>query len=175
MKAPPDTVRPIAVEQVREIIEGLKYPLPTSDKLSEMAALLTGMQSCNRDPVVELASEPEVRVKGVVVGRDRVTRLTGKETVTRVPVHLRFAFARGDMKHWGKRRQRGWRDFAPDIAARFRQAMKGVGPDLPLGDRDGPVASFVAAVVPLAFPGQRPSAGAVGQLLARRRKARARR
>jgi hypothetical protein len=171
MKAPPGHVEPITADQLRKIIAGLKYPIPPIDELSVWAAAFTGAQSCNRDPMVELASEPEVSVKSAVIGRDRVVRLTGKETVTRVPVHLRGH----DMKHWRKRRRRDWRDFAPDIAARFRQAMRGMDPDLPLGDRDGPVASFVAAVVRLIFPDQHPSVSAVGQFLARWHKTRTRR
>jgi hypothetical protein len=169
VKAPPDATQPITADRLRKIMVDLGFLVPPSGELGEMAAAFAVMQLFNRDPRVELASEPGVSVKSVVTSRDRVARLTGKETITKVPIHLRPAFARGDMKHW---RQKNWRDFAPDIAARFRQAMKKMDPNLPLGDRDGPVASFVAAVIPLIFPDQRPSASAVGQFLARKTRAR---
>jgi hypothetical protein len=160
MKGPPEHVEQITADRLREVIVGLKCPAPSKNELSEMAAAYAAMQLFDRDPKVELASEPGVSARNIV---------TGKVRVTNVPVHLRHVVARGATKHW---KQKNWSDRAPDIAAPFRRAMKGVDPNLPLRDRDGPVARFVAAVIPLIFPGQHPSVSAVGQVLARKTRAR---
>ena len=116
MKAPPEHVEQITADRLREVIVGLKCPAPSNNELSEMAAAYAAMQLFDRDPKVELASEPGVSARNIV---------TGKVRVTNVPVHLRHVVARGATKHW---KQKNWSDRAPDIAAPFRRAMKGVDP-----------------------------------------------
>jgi hypothetical protein len=159
MKAPPDAIRPITIERVREIIRDAGLHAPAEDELSVLVAMLAGMQSrCNRDPLAELASEP-----AVVDARGRVTK---------VPVHLRFAFARGDMRHWGDRKT--WHNFAPEVAVQLQPMMKKANPDGPkFCDRDGPLPELIADMLQLVFPDQEITASAVGQYVARwRRKAR---
>jgi hypothetical protein len=159
MKAPPNPVRPIRAYRLRRIINGLgpRYQLPSSGALRVLAAALTGMQSCN-DPV---QWDPDFEVRSFDEYGHEHLRLR-----TRKPVWLRLKSATGSPK----RRQKSLGNLLPDIAAEFRKAMKPTNPNEPFGDRDGPVADFVAAVIPLIFPGQELSADAVGQRLARRQK-----
>jgi hypothetical protein len=180
MKAPPNagTVQPITADQLRKIIEGLQCSsqvrgrrrpaprrwrchVPSDDKLSVAAATLTGMRSCNLDPCQEW-------------GNHRV-EVRGRARIETVPPWLPLAFdATARAIGHPRKKKKGWRDFAPDIAALFRGMMEEANPGRPFRDRDGPLADFVATVIPLIFPNEKPSASAVGQYLARwRRKARA--
>lgn len=162
MKAPPPHVAPITTGQLRKIIAGLgkRYCPPSANELAVLAAVLTGMQSCNL--IDDLGQGPEffTRVEDVKGGPARIHK---------EPPWLQLTFD-ADKRAIGhpRRRKKTWRDLAPDIAAEFRKAMRPTNLHEPFRDRDGPVAAFVAAVVPLIFPDQRPSAGAVGQCLARR-------
>jgi hypothetical protein len=126
MKAPPGHVEPITAARLAKIIVGLGYPVPPDQELDVMAAVFTGMQSCN-DPVQWDDPNFEVREYDEY-GRERL-RLR-----TRKPVWLRLKSAIG----LPRRREKDWSDLMFDIAARFRQAIRAVDPDLPLGDRDGP-------------------------------------
>jgi hypothetical protein len=159
MRAPPDagTVQPITADKLRKIIEGLQCHVPSDDKLSVAAAMLTGMQSCNLDPCQEW-------------GDYRVEE-RGRARIETVPSWLRLTFD-ADKRAIGhpRKKKKGWRDFASDIADLFRGMMEEANPGQGFGDRDGPLADFVAAVIPLIFPNEEPSGSAVGQCLARRRK-----
>jgi len=163
MKASPNTAAaaPITADQLLEILANLGLPLPPNRELAALAAELTKLQCCN-DPWPGWWENPNYFTIGI----------KGGPTRTQTPVHLQVAYARGQAKPPWERRKTNWRDLAPDIAAGFRRLY----PDETFGDRDGAVAAFIAAVIPLIFPGQRPSANAIGQYLARwLRKARAHR
>jgi hypothetical protein len=156
MKAPPDAVRPITAEKLREIIRGLgsRYTMPPPDsELVAVASELTKMQRCNDPPAGwwENPKDFSIQVKG---GAVRV----------QTPVWLQGAFARGQAEPPWTRRKKNWGDLAPDIAAHFRQLY----PGRKFGDRDGTVALFVAEVIRLVLPNQKPSVRAVGLRLARK-------
>jgi hypothetical protein len=160
MKAPPEHVEPITAGQLRKIIKGLgkRYSPPPDPELAVLAAVLTGWQSCNDDP--EWGDPAFV----VSVYDER-----GRARIDKTPPWLRLGFD-ADKRALGhlRRRKRDRRDLARDIGPRFQQMMQGANPGLPFGSRDGPVARFIAAVIPLVFPGQHSSVPAVGQLLHRR-------
>ncbi len=60
-----------------------------------------------------------------------------------------------------------WQDFAWSLAGQFRDAMEAANPGIVLQlSNDGPVARYVAAVVPH-ITGERPSVGAVAKFLQR--------
>jgi hypothetical protein len=163
MTAAPATV------QLRKIIEGVGgrcKVVVSDDELAVFAAALAGWRDGNVPPRGWWENPGEFSVCADGVRHS-------------VPVHLQHAVERGQVKPAGpigrlKRRKRKWHDLAPDIAAWFRR----MSPGQEFGDRDGPVARFVAAVIPLAFPDQNPDVGTVGQYLARhqqKQKTRARR
>lgn len=165
MTAAPASVQPITVEQLRGIVEGLgKYKVPPDDALAVLAAVLTGWQSCND------AVKWDYRV--VEHGRARIENL---------PPGLRLTFdadaraighprPRRGNRGQTRIREKGWHDLAPDVAARFREMMTKANPGQGFGDRGGPVAHFVAAVIPLVFADQMPDANTIGQFLARHRR-----
>jgi hypothetical protein len=72
MKGPPEHVEQITADRLREVIVGLKCPAPSKNELSEMAAAYAAMQLFDRDPKVELASEPGVSARNIVTGKVRV-------------------------------------------------------------------------------------------------------
>jgi hypothetical protein len=172
MKASPPHVAPITADQLRRIIEGLgdRYRVPSSDALNVLAAVLTGMQSCNDPDDWGRGGEFEVRVEATTKGspahiegiKGSPARLDKRGLLPR----LTFDADKRTIGH-PRRRRRG---LLPDIAAEFRKAMKPTNPNAPLGDRDGPVADFVAAVIPLIFQGHRLSASAAGQRITRARR-----
>jgi hypothetical protein len=160
MRAPPNTAAAASVTayQLLEIIRGLKLRPPPDKELAVLVAMLAGMRYCNeptemldehgrflrhaqRPPHLRPLFDAEARA----IGHPRPRRGTARLT---------------------HRRPKKWQDFAPEIAARFRAMY----PDQEFGDREGPLAGFVAAVVPSIFPKQKPSVRAVGLLLARRKK-----
>jgi hypothetical protein len=180
MKAPPPHVAPITADRLRGIIAKLKgYDPPPDHELDMLAAVLTGWQSC---------SLPD----DCGQGREFLTHVEdgqgGPARVDKVPPWLRLTFdadkrlighPRPGMKHkWpighprhGEKdwREKGWRDLARDIGPRLRQMMIAAnrGSRQRFGYRDGPVAGFIAEVIPLVFPGQESTVDAVGQYLAR--------
>ena len=173
MKAPLPHVETITADQLRGIIEGLGCHAPPAPELAALAATLTGWQACND------AEEwgCYVRVEDVKGGPARVDK---------VPPWLRLTFdadkrllghPRPGKKHkWPidhpRHGEKDWRkkdchDLVLDIAPRFRGMMQKANPGRPFRDKGGPIARFIAAVIPLVFPDQRLSAAAVGQYLAR--------
>jgi hypothetical protein len=125
--------------------------------MAREAVEFTKMQRCN-DPPSPWWENPG----------DFTLRVNEGPARSQTPVHLRAAYAHGRALPPWERRKKDWRDLAPDIAAGFRRLY----PDETFRDRDGPLARFVAEVIPLIFPDQRPSASAVGQFLARKTRAR---
>src|SRR5205823_6443050 len=117
-----------------------------------LATEFTKMQRCN-DPPPGWWEDPG----------DFTIRVNDGRARSQTPVHLQGAYARGQARPPRERRKKDWRDLAPDIAAGYRRLY----PDETFRDRDGPLARFVAEVIRLIFPGQRPSVSAVGQYLAR--------
>jgi hypothetical protein len=168
--------RGIKAGQLRKIIEGLKgrpHNSPPDHELSVLAAVLTGIQSCNLPDDWGRGGDFYAHVDAIEGIKGTPARFGDKGP----PPQPRLTFDAGKrLIGHPRRKQRKWSDFEPDIAARFQQMMKAANPGQEFRDRDGPVADFVAAVAPLVFPGQKTTAGAVGQRLARRRrKTRARR
>jgi hypothetical protein len=176
MRAPPGHVEPITADRLHKIIKCLGYCPPSDAKLVVLAAVLTGMQSCN------LPDD---------WGRDFFTRVEdvkgGPARVDKVPPWLRLTFdadkralghPRPGMKHkWpighprhGEKdwRKKDWRDLARNIGPRVRQMMIAANPGRQrFGYRDGPVTGFIVEVIPLVFPDQESTVDAVGQYLAR--------
>jgi hypothetical protein len=152
MKAPPAHAKSITAEQLLEIIEGLGLPPPQDNELAAQAVEFTKMQRCN-DPPSRWWENPG----------DFTLRVNDGPARPQTPVHLQAAYVRGQAIPPWKRRKKDWRDLAPDIAAGFRRLYPGET----FGDRDGPLARFVAGVIPLIFPDQRKSGRAVGLYLRR--------
>ena len=166
MKAPPNPIRPITAEQVREIIEGLKgrYVVPSDDDMARLAAVCTGIQYCNLPPGEEFPGFP-IRLLDVL----------GNEVVIRAPLWppgcLPFDWdkrARADGTIIGHPRveEKTWHDLAPDMAAEFRRAMKPTNPGRRFGNKYA-VAKFLEKVIPLIFSDQKPSDRTVWQQLTR--------
>ena len=155
MKAPSDTVRPITVAQVREIIAGLggRYVAASGDDMARLAAVYTGMQYCNLPLEQEFPGFP-IRLLDVL----------GNEVVIRAPLwppgirpcdwedrafgHPRFE------------KPVNWHDLAPQMAAEFRRAMKPTN----LRRKRFPVAHFLEKAIPL-VTGETPSAITIRQWL----------
>jgi hypothetical protein len=135
-----------------------------------LAAVLTGMQSCNDPDDWGQGGEFEVCVEATTKGSpayiEGIKGSPARSDKRGLRPRLTFDTDKRAIGH-RRRDERDWRDFDSDIAAEFRKAMETTNRDEPFGDRGGPVERFVAAVVPLIFPDQHPSADAVGQHLAR--------
>jgi hypothetical protein len=176
-KPPPATVQPITAAKLREILKSkhvmgrYSYHVPLSHELSVLAAVLTGWQSCNLEPDREWASYPCTRE---FTHQDQEVASS-----SRVPFWLRIKFDVDRRAIGHPDYERGWRDAAHDIAARLRPAMERANPGRRFG-KGGPIARFIAEVVPLIFPGKMPLSADVRQHLVqpyqrKRRKRRARR
>jgi hypothetical protein len=158
MKAPPDAVRPVTVERVREMIRGLggSYVDPSADDMARLAAVYTGMQYCNLHPEQEFPGFP-IRLLDVL----------GNEVIIRAPL-----FPPGERPcDWDDRafghprfeKPTNWHDLAPDMASEFRQMMKPTNPGRRFGNKYA-VARFLKKMIPL-VTGETPSAATIGQEL----------
>jgi hypothetical protein len=160
MRAPPDPIRPITVEQVREIIAGLgdNYVAPSYDDMARLAAVYTGLQYCNLPPGEEFPGFPL-----------HLLDVRGNEVIIQAPL-----FPPGVIPcDWDDRAPFGhpryvkpttWNDLADDMAAEFRRAMKPTNPGRRFGKKYA-VARFLEKVIPLIFSDQKPSTTTIWQQL----------
>jgi hypothetical protein len=151
MKAPPNPIRPITIEQVRGIIKGLggRYVTPSDDDMARLAAVYTGMQYRNLPPEEEFPGFPI-----------RLLDVGGNEVIIRRPL-----FPPGvhpfdwDKRAFGHPRhfEIGWKDpwpaetdpsLAHNMAAEFRRAMDPTNPGRSFGDKYA-VARFLEKIIPL--------------------------
>jgi hypothetical protein len=162
MKAPPNPIRPITIDQVREIIEGLKgrYVVPSDDDMARLAAVYTGMQYCNLPPGEEFPGFP-IRLLDVL----------GNEVIIREPLFPPGVIPcdwedRAPFGHPRYVKPTTWNDLADDMAAEFRRAMEPTNPGRSFGNKYV-VAQFLEKVIPLIFADQKPSDRTIWQQLAR--------
>jgi hypothetical protein len=165
-RLPPDPVRPITADKVREIIEGLegRYVVPSDDDMARLAAVYTGMQYCNLPPEQEFRDFP-IRLLDVL----------GNEMIIPTPLWPPGVRpcdwndrTRADGTIIGHLRVevKTWRDLAADMAAEFRRAMEPPNPGRRFGNKYA-VPQFLKEVIPLIFSDQKPSVGTIWQQLAR--------
>jgi hypothetical protein len=162
MTAPPNPIRPITIDKVREIIEGLKgrYVVPLDDDMARLAAVYTGMQYSNLPPEQEFPGFP-IRLLDVL----------GNEVIIRAPLFPPGVIPcdwedRAPFGHPRYVKPTTWNDLADDMAAEFRRAMEPTNRGRRFGKKYA-VAQFLEKVIPLIFPDQKPSHGTIWQQLAR--------